>query len=219
MKFAAAPSPHYCHTLKRRSVVAPSLARTGGMAQKFCRCPDDSDRSVAPLRQIPGMRRARHNAAKNMRDTVKQRATVVCQLGRRILLVSREGTRWSLPGGKPVTGEDLRETAMRELMEETRLHAMDMRYMFGFTGIHTCHHVFVATIADGEQPVPSNEITRCTWAKVTEVANLPVSTSTKGIVEVSGHGVQRRVKTAQRLRPGSRYRSPVLSLMKPPRPA
>ncbi|RKR45679.1 NUDIX domain-containing protein [Paraburkholderia sp. BL17N1] len=121
---------------------------------------------------------------KNMRDTVKQRATVVCQLGRRILLVSREGTRWSLPGGRPETGEDLRETAMRELMEETRLLARDMRYLFGFTGIHTCHHVFVATLADGDQPVPSNEITRCTWAKVAEVGALPVSTSTKGIVEV-----------------------------------
>jgi 8-oxo-dGTP pyrophosphatase MutT (NUDIX family) len=130
------------------------------------------------------MRRASYNAAKNMRDTVKQRATVVCQLGRRILLVSREGTRWSLPGGKPEAGEDLYETALRELMEETRLRATDMRYMFGFTGIHTCHHVFVAMLADGEQPVPSNEITRCTWAKVTEVASLPVSISTKGIVEV-----------------------------------
>ncbi|MFB9122037.1 NUDIX domain-containing protein [Paraburkholderia dipogonis] len=119
-----------------------------------------------------------------MRDTVKQRATVVCQLGRRILLVSREGTRWSLPGGKPEAGEDLRETALRELMEETRLQATDMRYLFGFTGIHTCHHVFVATLADGDEPMPSNEITRCTWAKVTEVGALPVSTSTKGIVEV-----------------------------------
>jgi len=119
-----------------------------------------------------------------MRDTVKQRATVVCQLGRRILLVGREGTRWSLPGGKPEAGEDLRETALRELMEETRLHAMDMRYLFGFTGIHTCHHVFVATLAVGDEPMPSNEITRCTWAKVTEVGRLPVSTSTKGIVEV-----------------------------------
>ncbi|WNC91578.1 NUDIX domain-containing protein [Paraburkholderia sp. FT54] len=119
-----------------------------------------------------------------MRDTVKQRATVVCQVGRRILLVSREGSRWSLPGGKPAAGEDLRETAMRELMEETRLRAMDMRYIFGFTGTHTCHHVFAATIADGEHPVPSNEITRCTWVKIAAVANLPVSVSTKGIVEV-----------------------------------
>ncbi|WP_345815763.1 NUDIX domain-containing protein [Paraburkholderia sp. PREW-6R] len=118
------------------------------------------------------------------RDTVKQRATVVCRLDRRILLVSREGTRWSLPGGKPEAGEDLRETARRELMEETCLRAIDLHYLFGFTGTRTCHHVFAAQINDGEHPVPSNEITRCTWVDIADVANLAVSASTKGIAEI-----------------------------------
>jgi 8-oxo-dGTP pyrophosphatase MutT (NUDIX family) len=118
------------------------------------------------------------------RDTVKQRATVVCRLDRRILLVSREGTRWSLHGGKPEAGEDLRDTARRELMEETCLRATDMQYLFGFTGTRTCHHVFAAQINDGECPVPSNEITRCTWVNLADVANFAVSASTKGIAEI-----------------------------------
>jgi ADP-ribose pyrophosphatase YjhB (NUDIX family) len=109
---------------------------------------------------------------------------VVCQLGRRILLVSRDGTRWSLPGGKPTADEDLRDAAMRELWEETRLRAMDMHYLFGFTGTRTCHHVFAANIAGGQNAVPSNEITRCSWVKATEIAETPVSVSTKGIVEL-----------------------------------
>ncbi|WP_341318943.1 NUDIX domain-containing protein [Paraburkholderia sp. IMGN_8] len=115
---------------------------------------------------------------------MKQRATVICRLGTRILLVGREGSRWSLPGGRPMVGEDLQEAAVRELMEETRLDAVSVRYMFGFTGAHTCHHVFAAQIAQGQRPVPSNEITRCCWVKVTDVANFATSVSTKGIVDV-----------------------------------
>jgi 8-oxo-dGTP diphosphatase len=121
---------------------------------------------------------------KHERDTVKQRATVVCQLDRRILLVSREGLRWSLPGGKPEAGEDLRDSAIRELEEETRLHATEMQYLFGFTGTRTCHHVFAARLVKGEHAVPSNEITHCNWVKLTDVANISASVSTKGIVEI-----------------------------------
>ncbi|MFL9933022.1 NUDIX domain-containing protein [Paraburkholderia sp. RL18-103-BIB-C] len=115
---------------------------------------------------------------------MKQRATLVCQLGTRILLVSREGSRWSLPGGKPNFGESLQETAVRELMEETRLPAVSMRYMFNFTGTRTCHHVFAARITEGLAPEPNNEIRHCNWVKITEVASLATSVSTRGIADV-----------------------------------
>jgi 8-oxo-dGTP diphosphatase len=114
---------------------------------------------------------------------VKQRATVVCKLGSRILMVSRDGSRWSLPGGKPKSGEDLRDAAVRELIEETGLLAVDMRYVFEFTGVRTRHHVFAAHCAEGRSPIPLNEITRCSWVKVVDVADVPTSVSTKGIVD------------------------------------
>jgi len=105
-------------------------------------------------------------------------------MGARILLVGKANSRWSLPGGKPDAGESLEAAAVRELLEETRLEAIGMQYLFEFAGARTCHHVFAAHIDERLSPVPSNEITRCTWAKVTDISDLDTSVSTRGIVDV-----------------------------------
>jgi 8-oxo-dGTP diphosphatase len=89
-----------------------------------------------------------------------------------------------LPGGRPKIGESIHEAAVRELMEETCLCAVSMRYMFAFTGVRTCHHVFAAQIAEGLTPEPDNEIRHCNWVKITEVVNLTTSVSTRGIIDI-----------------------------------
>jgi 8-oxo-dGTP diphosphatase len=112
-----------------------------------------------------------------------------------------------------MAGEDLQEAAFRELMEETGLRAARMGYLFDFTGVRTCHHVFAAQIDGGQSPVPSNEITRCSWVKVTDVNNFTTSISTKGIVDILGMstrlpsqaltGYQRAETFVRNLRAGS----------------
>lgn len=78
----------------------------------------------------------------------------------------------------------LSQRAVRELMEETQLAAVTMRYMFNFTGARTRHHVFAAQSAEGMMPEPNNEIRHCCWVKITEVADLATSVSTRGIVNL-----------------------------------
>jgi 8-oxo-dGTP diphosphatase len=129
---------------------------------------------------------------------VKQRATVVCQRGPRILLVGKESARWSLPGGKADAREGLLEAALRELAEETGLRALRMRYLFNFTGVRTQHHVFAAQIDDEQTPVPGNEIARCRWVKVTDVSQYETSTCTQGIVELLSHSTLHAPFTSSR---------------------
>jgi 8-oxo-dGTP diphosphatase len=114
------------------------------------------------------------------------------------LLVGKESSRWSLPGGKADAREGLLEAALRELAEETGLRALRMRYLFNFTGMRTRHHVFAAHIDDGQTAVPCNEIARCRWVKVTDVSRYETSTCTQGIVELLSHSTLHAPFTSSR---------------------
>lgn len=54
-------------------------------------------------------------------------AGVVCIRGEEVLLIRRATPprqgEWSIPGGRAQVGETIRETALRELLEETGVHA------------------------------------------------------------------------------------------------
>jgi len=113
----------------------------------------------------------------------KVRATVVCTRDEHILLVSKDGARWSLPGGRPAKGEALLETAARELREETGLNVKELALLFQFMGATTVHHVYAASIGKAAQPKPSNEITYCERFKSAELVSLAASPTTKQIVQ------------------------------------
>ena len=46
---------------------------------------------------------------------------MVCARGDRVLLVSKDGSTWALPGGRPSKDEPFVDAASRELLEETTL--------------------------------------------------------------------------------------------------
>jgi 8-oxo-dGTP diphosphatase len=115
---------------------------------------------------------------------MKVRATVVCRRGSRFLLVTKSGSRWSLPGGKVKAGEPLMCAATRELREETNINSVAISPLFEFDGLRTRHYVFEAALSRSAYAAPSNEIRRCGWFLPWEVTRLRTSVSTRGIMEL-----------------------------------
>ena len=114
---------------------------------------------------------------------MKERATVLCRRGDRILLVARLHARWVLPGGKPRRGESLDAAARRELHEETGLVCHDVHYLFSAAGKHKLHHVFLADLDAHAIAHPSQEIAHCAWFDREAIGSIDASRPTPILVE------------------------------------
>lgn len=53
-----------------------------------------------------------------------------------VVIVSKDGTHWQMPGGKPEIGESLTETAVREVYEETGLDITTLSERIGTFGYY-----------------------------------------------------------------------------------
>ncbi|WP_322011211.1 NUDIX hydrolase [Paraburkholderia sp. J12] len=117
---------------------------------------------------------------------MKDRATVFCRRGDRILLVARsQQPRWTLPGGMAKRGESLYEAARRELAEETGLVFAGAQHLFAVEGAHKRHHVFLATLDAQAVAQPAGEIAHCAWIDRQTLGSMKCSRPTWAIVELA----------------------------------
>jgi 8-oxo-dGTP diphosphatase len=86
----------------------------------------------------------------------KRRATVIFENEEGILLTRISSEPWLLPGGHAEIGEPRIIAAIRELYEETRLTATEVKYLFDFESTYYLHKVFL--IKAKGTPVPSDEV-------------------------------------------------------------
>jgi len=101
----------------------------------------------------------------------RRRGTAIVDTPRGILVVSLDGSNFTLPGGGARRDESRRDAAIRELMEETGMKAVDLTRLFEFMGgIHegprggtfrNAHEVFLVT-ATGT-PEPGQEVKRIAY--------------------------------------------------------
>jgi 8-oxo-dGTP diphosphatase len=101
----------------------------------------------------------------------RRRGTAIVDTPNGILVVSLDGRNFTLPGGGAKRNESRRDAAIRELMEETGMKAVDLTPLFEFMGgIHegprggsfrNAHEVFLVT-ATGT-PEPGQEVKRVSY--------------------------------------------------------
>jgi 8-oxo-dGTP pyrophosphatase MutT (NUDIX family) len=109
-------------------------------------------------------------------DTARAHAAVIGRLDRRGALV------WSLPKGHIEAGESARQTAVREVAEETGvssrvldvLGTIDYWFIAGGRKIHKTVHHFLLEWRDGELSDEDVEVTQVAWVALGELEGLLV---------------------------------------------
>ena len=102
--------------------------------------------------------------------------------------------QWSIPGGRQEIGETLKETAIREIREETGLEINVTNFLEVIDSIQrdkTGKVLFHATLIDysaewvAGTAAPSSDAMATAWHTLDDLNNLPLWTETKRIIQKS----------------------------------
>ncbi|MBI1398794.1 NUDIX hydrolase [Hyphomonas sp.] len=131
-----------------------------------------------------------------MTDKPQPAVGTVCFKGEDVLLI-RRGTKplagdWSIPGGRIEFGERAEAAALRELMEETGVHArlvgivdvVDAIFTSRTTGAVARHYVlfdYAAVWMSGD-PVAGDDADHAEWIPPDRLAALPIWDETRRII-------------------------------------
>lgn len=122
---------------------------------------------------------------------MKQRATVICRKGKRLLYVRKAKSKWNFPGGTPKRSEHPKTAAFRELKEETGLQPIHMVFIARFETAAIEHFVFVAEFAnDYFAPAPLSEIAECRWL-APDSNELEMTAETKKVLGAFGSDIKK----------------------------
>jgi 8-oxo-dGTP pyrophosphatase MutT (NUDIX family) len=73
----------------------------------------------------------------NLDLPIRQVYTWIFTRDKQVVIVSKDGERWQLPGGKPDRSENALETAVREVQEETSINIRPYIDALNFFGVYT----------------------------------------------------------------------------------
>ena len=131
-----------------------------------------------------------------MTDKPQPAVGTVCFKGEDVLLI-RRGTKplagdWSIPGGRIEFGERAETAALRELMEETGVHArligivdvVDAIFTSRTTGAVARHYVLFdyAAVWESGDPVAGDDADHAEWIPPDRLAALPLWDETRRII-------------------------------------
>ncbi|APH39724.1 NUDIX domain-containing protein [Methanohalophilus halophilus] len=119
----------------------------------------------------------------------RRRGAAIVDTNGGIIVVSRGGEWFTLPGGKAKNRESRSQAAMRELKEETDLNAHDAKFLFKHLGgVHKSgkgyyfqNHNKVFLVEAKGKPRPKNEINYVDY--YTPDSDVQISSTTQGMLK------------------------------------